>query len=465
MNDELYLAYWNLFRYSYLLCNLVSGQHARLPKNELLELNPTDNVFLYVLKGGLRLVRPEKKDICPGMLLFVTPCLETHVQSTSDDTEFLLLHFDIYTHVGQEYEDVKEKLNDIHTNKADLHNSKTNIYLGRLADVSHDSTICLDFRRIQKELDHVSPTAGILIQNLITDIVLRLFSENLYLDMEGLLNHVDAVALSSQMQGVPLPQGREIWITDIDVWTENAPHQDPYLLGTLLTLQYYVDIPKSDVQLTYEHLEGVSHEHNGVGHICAKEKTPYHIWFWQRKGINALDLRTYVDTCYLTFYIKSNMVGSIGLSVFNTTIYQGMSYQVDIPVSDCWIPVKFYLCRHNERYFSPYVNKILSYIQAHYNQKIRTKDIAEYVHLHPSYISSLFRKQTGNSIGQYILNYRLMVAKNLLISTNRSVESIALDMGFYDLQHFSREFEKNVGMRPSVYRKVNQVENNTKEDA
>lgn len=90
-------------------------------------------------------------------------------------------------------------------------------------------------------------------------------------------------------------------------------------------------------------------------------------------------------------------------------------------------------------------------------------DIARHVHVHPSYLSAIFRKQTGNSIGNYLITYRLLIAKKLLIHSDKTVESIALDVGFYDLQHFSREFEKHIGVRPTVYRKINGKEESKNE--
>ena len=327
-----------------------------------------------------------------------------------------------------------------------------------MIDVSGDSTICLNFKRIQKELDIASPIKELIIQNLISDIVVQLFQKFKSIDVESFFHAVDGVCLTSiSPNDTVLPAGREIFITDVDLWSDNRHNQESILLGTFYTQQYYVDIPKSPDQLTYTHLENCLYEKKGVGHVVARENTPYHVWFWQQKGVEALDLRTHADTCYITFYIKSNRTGPIGFSVFNTSIYKEIHFRVEITVPDCWMPVKLFLCSHSELSFSPYVNTVLSYIQTHYNQKISTKDIAAHINLHPSYISSVFRQQTGRSIRQYITDYRLTIAKDLLLQTGATIESIALDSGFYDIQHFSRVFEKKVGMRPSVYRKVNKA--------
>lgn len=464
--EDLYLSAWHLSKFSYLLCNLVSAQHIHMDEGQCFSDTPLYNFFIYPIKGDLRITCADDCfSVSPGKILFVSPCLNTAVSPAMGGADYLLLYFDFYAHHDYDLESVQRKLNDTQTNRASLLHTKMNINLGRVIDISDNNTIRFSFKRIQKEMDSKMPGSRIVIQSLLSDILVNLLRENTQQGMDSLLRHVDAVAFSSSAMDMPLQEGRSIWVTDVDVWSNDpdVTEAEAHWLGTMIEHQYYLDIPKQSAVMTYLPLEGTTYSSKNVGCFTAHTETPYHLWFWQRAGIRALDLRAYRETCCLTFYVKSNLTGPIGFAVFNTDSYTGLSYSVEIPVADTWIPVKIYLWRHIDEQSSPYVSKALAYIHTNYSHKILLTDIARHVHVHPSYLSAIFRKQTGNSIGNYLITYRLLIAKKLLIHSDKTVESIALDVGFYDLQHFSREFEKHIGVRPTVYRKINGKEESKNE--
>lgn len=98
-----------------------------------------------------------------------------------------------------------------------------------------------------------------------------------------------------------------------------------------------------------------------------------------------------------------------------------------------------------------YVDRITEYIRDNYKQKLTLEDIAAFVHLNPSYCATLFREETGETIGSFIKNYRLVLAKDEL-SRGNSVKAAAEAVGFTDPYNFSRWFSKNTGISPSDYR-------------
>jgi AraC-like DNA-binding protein len=70
-----------------------------------------------------------------------------------------------------------------------------------------------------------------------------------------------------------------------------------------------------------------------------------------------------------------------------------------------------------------------------------------------SYFRKMFKKYTGVSPGQYHLQLRIIRAKELLISTDKSIKEISLELGFQTIHYFSLIFKKKVGMNPSEFRK------------
>ena len=83
---------------------------------------------------------------------------------------------------------------------------------------------------------------------------------------------------------------------------------------------------------------------------------------------------------------------------------------------------------------------------------IRVTDIADYVCINRSYLYTLFRKELHMSPQEYLSNYRLTRASELLIVTDLSVESVAFSCGYSDPLVFSKAFKAKTGQTPSRYR-------------
>lgn len=103
---------------------------------------------------------------------------------------------------------------------------------------------------------------------------------------------------------------------------------------------------------------------------------------------------------------------------------------------------------------TPAIQAIVDYIKKNYMHNIKLSEIAEHIHLEPSYISSLFKKHSGFTVTEYIRMHRIGIAKELLLETDRKVEDIAHSTGFYDIQHFSKQFKEYEGITPSQYRSI-----------
>jgi len=83
-------------------------------------------------------------------------------------------------------------------------------------------------------------------------------------------------------------------------------------------------------------------------------------------------------------------------------------------------------------------------------------DLIELAHQHNvgySYFRKMFKKYTGVSPGQYHLQLKIIRAKELLISTDKSIKEISLELGFQTIHYFSLLFKKKVGMTPTEFRK------------
>jgi AraC family transcriptional regulator of arabinose operon len=101
-----------------------------------------------------------------------------------------------------------------------------------------------------------------------------------------------------------------------------------------------------------------------------------------------------------------------------------------------------------------YVSKATEYIQSNYCNPIKITTVADYVRINRSYLYTLFKQTIGVSPHQYLANFRINKAAELLHSTSLPVESIALSCGYIDSLVFAKAFKQMKGMSPSSYRKT-----------
>ncbi|MGM0873188.1 MAG: response regulator transcription factor [Bacillota bacterium] len=100
------------------------------------------------------------------------------------------------------------------------------------------------------------------------------------------------------------------------------------------------------------------------------------------------------------------------------------------------------------------VPKAMSYVDEHLDEQLSLKEVANYVHLNPSYFSVLFKEQANMTFSEYVTRSRLQKAKNLLIVSNLSVADIAEDVGYSTSKYFIKLFKEYEGQTPSQYRKT-----------
>lgn len=102
-----------------------------------------------------------------------------------------------------------------------------------------------------------------------------------------------------------------------------------------------------------------------------------------------------------------------------------------------------------------YVSKAIEYIQNNYYNDIHVSDIASYVSLNRSYLTTIFTSALGQSPQQYLTTFRITRAAELLRLTNLSIGDTARSCGYTDIFTFSKAFKKLKGVNPSKFRKEN----------
>lgn len=126
------------------------------------------------------------------------------------------------------------------------------------------------------------------------------------------------------------------------------------------------------------------------------------------------------------------------------------------------------LCGHLLRYFSEGINpeaedgnknydfkrlnRVLTYIDQHYKEKVTLQTMAEQEHLSLHYFSHFFTRKIGIPFQKYLTLIRLEKAQAELIGSEKSITEIALDCGFANVKLFNKYFKEKYGCTPSAYR-------------
>lgn len=100
------------------------------------------------------------------------------------------------------------------------------------------------------------------------------------------------------------------------------------------------------------------------------------------------------------------------------------------------------------------MQQICTYVMAHYVHSISLEDIAAEVGMNRSAFCSYFKKCKDITFSQFVTQYRLNTACELLKHSQKQISEICFIVGFNDVPHFNRVFKKQKGISPKEYRKL-----------
>ena len=102
--------------------------------------------------------------------------------------------------------------------------------------------------------------------------------------------------------------------------------------------------------------------------------------------------------------------------------------------------------------YSPIIKDAIHFINLNLNKNLTLKAIASNISVSSQYLSTLFKQEVGQSLTEFIAKNRLEQAKYFLKESSLSISEIASEVGYADLNYFSKVFKKHYGVTPSTYR-------------
>ena len=100
------------------------------------------------------------------------------------------------------------------------------------------------------------------------------------------------------------------------------------------------------------------------------------------------------------------------------------------------------------------IQSVIKYINENYSEVLTLEKLAKRFFVSSAYLSRRFKKTTGFSYIEYLVNLRAKKAAEFLETTNRSITEIAVSVGFGSSNHFCKTFKKIMGQSPAAYRSL-----------
>ncbi len=108
--------------------------------------------------------------------------------------------------------------------------------------------------------------------------------------------------------------------------------------------------------------------------------------------------------------------------------------------------------KENQVKENPLILKLKNFIFKNYSKKISLSTVAKEMGYSPNYLDTLFKKETGVPISDFIIKHRVTEAKRLLAEGVLPLKTIAEEVGFLDYNYFARTFKKRCGYTPREYK-------------
>ena len=111
--------------------------------------------------------------------------------------------------------------------------------------------------------------------------------------------------------------------------------------------------------------------------------------------------------------------------------------------------------KYSVKDYSPTVQKVIVMIESNLASDLTLSELATTLNINASYLSTVFKKETGKTVTGYVNEKRIELAQELLKTTNLQIQTIAQYCGIVDVHYFTRLFKKITGVSPIQFREEN----------
>lgn len=194
----------------------------------------------------------------------------------------------------------------------------------------------------------------------------------------------------------------------------------------------------------------------------ADQKDP---WNYCWVGFNGIDARTILNHSLFRNQKQSPVIpvdfgNEIEQSIHRMWDIRGLDFGTRIRMTgELYHLLSLFVTKaEHSSYADRYFSRAVDYIRKNYSSyTLSIEELSDVLGINRSYLYSIFRDNCGMSPKNYLTQFRMQQAKNLLVDTDLSIKSISYSVGYEDNMYFSKVFKGTTGLTPSRYRTLHRM--------
>lgn len=152
------------------------------------------------------------------------------------------------------------------------------------------------------------------------------------------------------------------------------------------------------------------------------------------------------------FYDNLPDVNELELNKEIDRLYRSTDFQTVIDIININIERIESTFSRNPKMIHREIEEVKQYIYDHYGEEIGVEYLADMVYMAPSYLSCIFKKETGQNLSKFIKSYRMEKAKEMLEDTQKKIVTISNEVGYPNVSYFCQSFREYFGISPQKFR-------------
>lgn len=183
--------------------------------------------------------------------------------------------------------------------------------------------------------------------------------------------------------------------------------------------------------------------------LCAKYKS--------KTDFSQVYIKFIFSNLLKDFYDNIPDVGELELNSEIENLYKAVDFQTVIDIINTNVKRLEETFQTNPQMIHREIESVKQYIYEHYDEDIGVEYLAAKVYMAPSYLSCVFKKETGQNLSKFIKAYRMEKAKEMLEQSHKKIVTISNEVGYTNVSYFCQSFREHFGISPQKYRSQGEV--------
>ena len=269
----------------------------------------------------------------------------------------------------------------------------------------------------------------------IHDYIYRKTGQFMYIAVSGLFN--DYHELPQVMDTVDTLMNNKFYETGRYIFSDNISEDTPVLIqidDDALMKQMKQDIKMKDITFLRIHFDALCKKYRGQSNFS-------HIY-----------IKFVFSNLLKDFYQNLPETREEEFNKEIDTLYKSGDFNCIVSIVNSHIDKLEAVFAKNPQTQHKEIETVKKYIYTHFGDELGVEQLADMVYLAPSYLSTVFKKETGQNLSKFIKQYRMEKAKDMLENTNMKIVNISEACGYQNVSYFCQSFRECYGVSPQKFR-------------